>query len=79
METKDLLNIGYGNFTVRNRIIAIVAPDSSPVKRAVNEAKESSRLIDATHGRKTRSVIITDSNHYILSAVQPETVANRFT
>jgi regulator of extracellular matrix RemA (YlzA/DUF370 family) len=72
-----LLNIGFGNFVVANRIIAIVNPNSAPMKRLKEEAKETKRLIDATQGRKTRSIIITDSNHVILSAIQAETVAQR--
>ena len=72
-----LLNIGFGNFVVADRIIAIVNPNSAPMKRLKEEAKETKRLIDATQGRKTRSIIITDSNHVILSAIQAETVAQR--
>lgn len=72
-----LLNIGFGNFVVANRIIAIVNPNSAPMKRLKEEAKEAKHLIDATQGRKTRSIIITDSNHVILSAIQAETVAQR--
>jgi len=73
-----LLNIGFGNFVVASRIIAIVNPNSAPMKRLKEEAKEAKHLIDATQGRKTRSIIITDSNHVILSAIQAETVAQRF-
>jgi len=73
-----LLNIGFGNFVVADRIIAIVNPNSAPMKRLKEEAKETKRLIDATQGRKTRSIIITDSNHVILSAIQAETIAQRF-
>lgn len=72
-----LLNIGFGNYVVADRIIAIVNPNSAPMKRLKEEAKETRRLIDATQGRKTRSIIITDSNHVILSAIQAETVAQR--
>ena len=72
-----LLNIGFGNYVLADRIIAIVNPNSSPMKRLKEEAKETRRLIDATQGRKTRSIIITDSNHVILSAIQAETVAQR--
>ncbi len=72
-----LLNIGFGNFVVVDRIIAIVNPNSAPMKRLKEEAKETKRLIDATQGRKTRSIIVTDSNHVILSAIQAETVAQR--
>lgn len=72
-----LINIGFGNVVAANRIVAIVSPDSSPIKRIISEAKEKATLIDATYGRRTRAVIITDSEHVILSAVQPETVAGR--
>ena len=72
-----LVNIGFGNFVAAGRIVAIVSPDSSPIKRIIQDAKEKSTLIDATYGRRTRAVIITDSEHVILSAVQPETVAAR--
>lgn len=73
-----LVHIGFGNVVVANRIIAIIHPDSSPVKRLKDEARERGQLIDATQGRKTRAVILTDSNHVILSAIQPETIAHRF-
>ena len=73
-----LINVGYGNFISSSRIIAIIGPDSAPVKRIIQEAKEERRLIDATYGRRTRAVIISDSDHVILSAVQPETIAHRF-
>ncbi|MFA5384879.1 MAG: DUF370 domain-containing protein [Eubacteriales bacterium] len=72
-----LINIGFGNVVSANRIITIVGPESAPIKRIINEARESGMLVDATYGRRTRAVIITDSGHVILSAVQPETVANR--
>lgn len=72
-----LVNIGYGSIVSANRVISIVSPESAPIKRLVQEARESNRLIDATYGRKTRSVIVTDSEHVILSGMQPETVANR--
>jgi extracellular matrix regulatory protein A len=71
------INIGFGNIVSANRMIAIVSPDSAPIKRIIQEARDSGRLIDATYGRRTRAVIIMDSEHVILSAVQPETVANR--
>ena len=77
MERIQFLNIGYGNVVSANRVIAIISPDSAPVKRIIQEAKEKGNLIDATYGRRTRAVIIMDSDHVILSAVQPETVANR--
>ena len=73
-----LLNIGFGNVVVSSRVIAIVSPNSAPMKRLKDEAKKDKRLIDASQGRKTRSIIVTDSNHVILSAVQAETVAQRF-
>lgn len=71
------INIGFGNIVSANRMIAIVSPDSAPIKRIIQEARDGGRLIDATYGRRTRAVIIMDSEHVILSAVQPETVANR--
>ncbi len=73
----QLINIGFGNIVSANRIISIVSPDSAPIKRLVQEAKDSKMAIDATYGRRTRAVIIMDSGHVILSAVQPETVAGR--
>ena len=76
-EVTLMINIGYGNIVSERRIIAIVTPDSSPIKRIIQEARDRGMLIDATCGRRTRSVIITDSDHIILSAVQTETVAGR--
>jgi len=73
-----LLNLGFGNTVVAQKVVAILSPSSSPMKRVKDEAKEGKRLLDVTHGRKTRAVIITDSNHVILSAIQPETVSARF-
>ena len=73
-----LLNIGFGNMVSADRLVAIVSPDSAPIKRMVQESRERGMLIDATYGRRTRAVILTDSDHVILSALQPETVANRF-
>lgn len=73
-----LINIGFGNMVAAGRLVAIVSPESAPIKRIVQEAKDRGSLIDATYGRRTRAVLITDSDHVILSAVQPETVANRF-
>ena len=73
----QLINIGFGNIVSANRIISIVSPESAPIKRLVQEAKDSNMAIDATYGRRTRAVIIMDSGHVILSAVQPETVAGR--
>lgn len=72
-----LINVGFGNVVVANRIVAIVSPGSAPIKRMKEAAREKGKLIDATCGRRTRAVIITDSDHIILSAIQPETVANR--
>ncbi|MBQ8095093.1 MAG: DUF370 domain-containing protein [Clostridia bacterium] len=77
MENK-LINIGYGNFISGGRMIAIIGPDSAPVKRIIQEARDERRLIDATCGRRTRAVIISDSDHVILSAIQPETITRRF-
>lgn len=74
-----LVNIGFGNIVAANRIIAIVSPESAPIKRIITEAREKGVLIDATYGRRTRAVVVSDSGHIILSAVQPETVANRLT
>ncbi len=72
-----LVNIGFGNMLNSSRIVAIVVPDSQPIKRIVQESKEKGNLIDASHGRRTRAVIITDSDHVILSYLQAETLANR--
>lgn len=72
-----LINIGFGNIVSGNRIVAIVSPESAPIKRVIQEARDRGMLIDATYGRRTRAVIVTDSDHVILSAVQPETVATR--
>ncbi|GAB4270870.1 MAG: DUF370 domain-containing protein [Candidatus Rifleibacteriota bacterium] len=72
-----LLNIGFGNVVVAERIVAIVSPGSAPIKRLKEDAKEQGRLIDATYGRKTRAIVVTDSNHVILSAINPETAAMR--
>ncbi|MBU1195181.1 MAG: DUF370 domain-containing protein [Proteobacteria bacterium] len=75
---QQLLNLGFGNTVVAKKVVAILSPNSAPMKRVKDEAKEAKRLIDVTHGRKTRAVIITESNHVILSAIQAETVSNRF-
>ncbi|MDQ0175879.1 extracellular matrix/biofilm regulator RemA [Bacillus chungangensis] len=72
-----LINIGFGNIVAANRIISIVSPESAPIKRLIQDARDQGTLIDATFGRRTRAVIIMDSEHVILSAVQPETVAHR--
>lgn len=74
-----MINIGFGNIISESRVIAIVSPESAPIKRMITEAREDKKLIDATYGRKTRAVIIMDSNHLVLSAIQPETVSLRFT
>jgi len=75
---KNLLNVGFGNTVVADRVVVIVSPNSAPMKRLKDEARESHRLVDATHGRRTRSVIIMDSNHIVLSAIQAETISQRF-
>ncbi len=72
-----LINIGFGNIVSAERLVAIVSPESAPIKRMIQEARDKGMLIDATYGRRTRSVIITDSGHIILSAIQTETVAGR--
>ena len=72
-----LISIGFGNVVVASRLVAVVSPDSSPIKRIIQDARDKGTLIDATNGRRTRAVIITDSDHIILSAVQAETIANR--
>ena len=72
-----LINIGFGNVVVANRLVAVVSPDSSPIKRIIQDARDKGTLINATYGRRTRAVIITDSDHIILSAIQAETIANR--
>jgi len=72
-----LVNIGFGNIVSANRIVAVVSPESAPIKRIVTEGRDRGMLIDATYGRRTRAVIITDSDHVVLSAVQPETVKQR--
>ena len=75
---QNLLNIGFGNTVVAERVIAIVSPNSAPMKRLKDEAKDEKRLIDATQGRRTRSIIIMDSNHIVLSAIQAETISQRY-
>ncbi len=72
-----LINIGFGNMVSASRLVAIVSPESAPIKRIIREATDRGALIDATYGRRTRAVIIMDSDHVVLSALQPETVANR--
>lgn len=73
----DLLNVGFGNVVVARRVVAIVSPASAPVKRIKEEARLAGKLVDATQGRKTRAIVITDSDHVVLSAIQVETVAQR--
>ena len=75
---QNLLNIGFGNTVVAERVIAIVSPNSAPMKRLKDEAKDEKRLIDATQGRRTRSIIVMDSNHIVLSAIQAETISQRY-
>ncbi len=72
-----LINIGFGNIISANRLVAIVSPESAPIKRIIQDARDRGMLVDATYGRRTRAVIIMDSDHIILSAVQPATVAHR--
>ena len=72
-----LINVGFGNTVVSDRVVAVVSPASAPMKRLKDEAREAGRLVDATQGRRTRSIIITDSNHVVLSAIQAETIALR--
>lgn len=72
-----LIHIGFGNIVISDRVVAIISPESAPIKRIIREAEESGRLVNATYGRKTRAVIVTDSDHIILSALQPETISNR--
>lgn len=74
----DLVNIGYGNMVMASKVVAVLTPDSAPMRRLKDEAKEQKRLLDATQGRKTRAIIITVSDHVILSAVQVETLMQRF-
>ena len=71
------INVGFGNLVAADRVVAIASPDSAPIKRLVQDAKDSGRAIDVTCGRRTRAVIITDSEHVIMSAIQTETIANR--
>ena len=71
------INVGFGNMVAAERVVALVAPDSAPMKRLISVARESGRIIDVTCGRRTRSIIVTDSDHVILSATQPETISNR--
>ncbi|MEM1281094.1 MAG: DUF370 domain-containing protein [Cyanobacteria bacterium P01_H01_bin.152] len=73
-----LINIGFGNIVSAHRVVAIVSPESAPIKRVIADARDRGQLVDATYGRRTRAVLIMDSGHIILSAIQPETVAQRF-
>ena len=73
-----LINVGFGNMISQSRLITIVSPESAPIKRLIQDARDAGKLIDGTHGRRTRAVLIMDSEHVILSSLQPETVANRF-
>ena len=75
--SNKLINIGFGNMVASARVVAIVSPESAPVRRIISEARDRGILIDATYGRRTRAVIVTDSDHIILSALQPETIGNR--
>lgn len=75
---QHLLNLGFGNIVVAEKVVAILSPNSSPMKRVKDEAKEEKRLIDVTHGRKTRAVIVTETNHVILSAIQVDTISQRY-
>ncbi|HIT73589.1 hypothetical protein B5E58_06625 [Tyzzerella sp. An114] len=77
MDSIRFINIGYGNLVSANRVIAVVSPDSAPIKRIIQEAREEGRVIDATYGRKTRAVIVMDSGHVVLSTIMPETVGSR--
>lgn len=77
MNTIKLVNIGFGNMVSANRLIAIISPESAPIKRMIQEAREKGMLIDASCGRRTRAVLMSDSGHVILSAIQSETIANR--
>ena len=77
MSSRILFNIGYGNLVLASRVIAVVSPQSSPMRRLREEAGERGKLVDATQGRRTRSILVTDSDHVILSAINPETIAAR--
>ena len=77
MNSMNLINIGFGNVVAAARVVAIVNPESSPIKRLIQDARDKSAVIDATQGRRTRAVIITDSGHILLSSIQPETIAGR--
>ncbi len=74
-----LVNIGFGNMVSASRIVSVISPDSAPIKRIISDSRDRGTLIDATYGRRTRAVVITDSGHIVLSAIQPETIAGRLT
>ncbi len=78
MQVQQLINLGFNNYVLASRVVSILSPSSAPMKRLREDAKSQGRLLDATQGRKTRSIVITDSNHVILSAIQPETISQRF-
>ncbi len=78
MQSQQLINLGFNNYVLASRVVSILSPSSAPMKRLREDAKSQGRLLDATQGRKTRSIVITDSNHIILSAIQPETISQRF-
>lgn len=78
MPAEKLINIGFGNYVLAKRVVSIVNPSSSPMKRLREDARNEGRLIDTTQGRKTRSILVTDSNHVILSSIQPDTISQRF-
>ena len=75
---RELLHVGFGNMVVAARVVALISPDSAPIRRLKDEAREAGLLVDVTQGRKTRSILIMDSRHVILSAIQPETITARF-
>lgn len=75
---RELLHVGFGNMVVAERVVALISPDSAPIRRFKDEAREAGLLVDVTQGRKTRSILIMDSRHVILSAIQPETITARF-
>ncbi len=77
MKALKTVNIGFGNVVIAQRIVAVISPDSAPVKRMVQDARENGTIIDATYGRKTKAVIVTDSGHMVLSALLPETISSR--
>ncbi len=78
MAREKLINIGFGNYVLAGRVVSIVSPASSPMRRLREDARAEGRLVDATQGRRTRSIIVMDSNHIILSSIQPETISQRF-